>query len=149
MFCENRNVEVIRQAFVDELGFSTPDSYKHYVHELVNLYREGKTDQIDNVSFQPATEIPSKRTFKNIDGIKILTHQGGCGGTRHDAQTLCALLAGYIHNPNVAGATMLSLGCQNAEVKTIQERLNALDPNGLKPVIILDQQTVGHRNKSC
>ncbi|MBL0742837.1 UxaA family hydrolase [Chryseolinea lacunae] len=143
VFCENRNVEMIRQAFVDELGFSTPDSYKHYVHELVNLYREGKTDQIDTVAFQPTTEIPSKRTFKNIDGIKILTHQGGCGGTRHDAQTLCALLAGYIHNPNVAGATILSLGCQNAEVKTIQEKLSALDPKGLKPVIILDQQQSG------
>ena len=55
------------------------------------------------------------RIFPNIDGIRFLTHQGGCGGTRQDAQALCGLLAGYIHHPNVAGATVLSLGCQNAQ----------------------------------
>jgi altronate hydrolase len=56
---------------------------------------------------------------------------------------LCKLIAGYIHNPNVAGATVLSLGCQNAEIKTLQERLSQLDPAGSKPVIILDQQQSG------
>ena len=57
----------------------------------------------------------SERVFPNIDGIRFLTHEGGCGGTRQDAQALCGLLAGYIHHPNVAGATVLSLGCQNAQ----------------------------------
>jgi altronate hydrolase len=37
----------------------------------------------------------------------------------------------------------LSLGCQNAEIKTLQETLSKLDPQGLKPVIILDQQQSG------
>ena len=67
----------------------------------------------------------------------------GCGGTRQDSQTLCKLIAGYIHNPNVAGATILSLGCQNAETKTLQERLKEYDPSSSKPVIILDQQQTG------
>jgi len=143
VFCENRNVEVISNAFIDELGFGKPDAYKNYVHDLVNLYKEGKTDAIASLSFKPADENRHQRIFKNIDGIKLLTHQGGCGGTRQDSQTLCALLAGYIHNPNVAGATVLSLGCQNAEIKTLTERIKALDPNGSKPVIILDQQNTG------
>jgi altronate hydrolase len=143
VFCENRNVEAIRDAFMDELGFSKPDAYKNYVHELVQLYREGKTDKISSVSFQPASGNGHSRTFKNIDGIKFLTHQGGCGGTRQDSQTLCKLIAGYIHNPNVAGATVLSLGCQNAEIKTLQEQLKVLDPSGSKPVYILDQQQSG------
>src|SRR6478609_2196382 len=140
VFCENRNVEVISQAFITELGFSKPDAFKSYVHDLVKHYQDGKVDQIESVSFQANTEKSSSRIFKNIDGIKFLTHQGGCGGTRQDSQTLCKLLAGYIHNPNVAGATVLSLGCQNAEIKTLEERLKALDPSGSKPVIILDQQ---------
>lgn len=143
VFCENRNVEAIRDAFMDELGFSKPDAYKNYVHELVQLYREGKTDKISSVSFQPTSGNGYSRTFKNIDGIKFLTHQGGCGGTRQDSQTLCKLIAGYIHNPNVAGATVLSLGCQNAEIKTLQEQLKVLDPSGSKPVYILDQQQSG------
>ena len=32
---------------------------------------------------------------------------------RADATMLGKLLAGYINNPNVAGASVLSLGCQN------------------------------------
>jgi altronate hydrolase len=143
VFCENRNVEAIRDAFMDELGFSKPDAYKNYVHALVQLYKEGKTDKISTVTFQPSATNGHARTFKNIDGIKFLTHQGGCGGTRQDSQTLCKLIAGYIHNPNVAGATVLSLGCQNAEIKTLQEQLKVLDPSGAKPVFILDQQQSG------
>jgi len=141
VFCENRNVDAIREAFMDELGFSKPDAYKDYVHQLVQLYQNNKS--ISSASFQPATTNGHSRIFKNIDGIKFLTHQGGCGGTRQDSQTLCKLIGGYIHNPNVAGATVLSLGCQNAEIKTLQESLSKLDPTGTKPVFILDQQQSG------
>ena len=56
------------------------------------------------------------RPFKNVDGIKFLNHQGGCGGTRQDAATLGALLAAYADHPNVGGITVLSLGCQNLQV---------------------------------
>lgn len=143
VFCENRNVEAIRHAFMDELGFTKPDAYKSYVHELVSLYHEGKIDKINTVNFRPAAAERNTRIFKNIDGIKFLNHQGGCGGTRQDSRTLCKLIAGYIHNPNVAGATVLSLGCQNAEIKTLQEQLQFLDPAGSKPVYILDQQQAG------
>src|SRR5690349_9170095 len=143
VFCENRNVEVISKAFIEELGFSKPDAYKSYVHELVKRYKDGNLSGVESVPFKEASTDVSSRVFKNIDGIKFLTHQGGCGGTRQDATTLCNLLAGYIHNPNVAGATVLSLGCQNAEIKTLTERLQTLDPKGLKPVIILDQQQSG------
>ena len=59
----------------------------------------------------------SQKVFPNIDGIKFLSHSMGCGGTKSDAQTLCGLLAGYITHPNVAGATVLSLGCQNAQAE--------------------------------
>jgi altronate hydrolase len=143
VFCENRNVEVIHQAFEEGLGFSKPDVYKNYVHELVRLYQEGKTDSIASLPLVTEKSNGRPRIFKNIDGIKFLTHQGGCGGTRQDAETLCALLAGYIHNPNVAGATVLSLGCQNAQIESLQKRIQALDPSGAKPVIILDQQQTG------
>lgn len=143
VFCENRNVSKIREAFEEGLGFTKPDPYKNYVNELVRLYREGKGDSIASASLPAAQSRGSSRLFKNIDGVRMMLHEGGCGGTRQDANTLCALLAGYIHNPNVAGATVLSLGCQHAEVKILQEKLKALDPKGTKPVIILDQQQTG------
>lgn len=143
VFCENRNVNMIREAFEEELGFAKPQAYKSYVHDMVALYKEGKTDQIDKLNFEGHEDAGKSRIFKNIDGIKFLTHAGGCGGTRMDAEALCALLAGYIHNPNVAGATVLSLGCQNAQADILKAKLNALNPSFSKPLIILEQQKEG------
>src|SRR5688572_14594913 len=143
VFCENRNVNVIRQAFEEGLGFSKPEPYKNYLNELISLYKAGKTDSISDAALRIGKSNGQSRLFKNIDGVKMMLHEGGCGGTRQDAEVLCSLLAGYIHNPNVAGATILSLGCQNAEVKTLQEKLRTVDPTSSKPVIILDQQQSG------
>ena len=143
VFCENRNVETIKQAFTETLGFGHQDLYKSYVQQLVELYQSGKTDEIDQLTLEPHASNGQHRIFENIDGIKFLTHEGGCGGIRQDSDMLCALLAGYIHNPNVAGATVLSLGCQNAQVGILEERIKALNPSFSKPLIILEQQKEG------
>jgi altronate hydrolase len=50
------------------------------------------------------------------------------------------LLAGYIHHPNVAGATVLSLGCQHAQVAILQEEIKRRDPKFAKPLLIFEQQ---------
>ncbi|MED5471573.1 MAG: UxaA family hydrolase, partial [Verrucomicrobiota bacterium] len=81
-----------------------------------------------------------ERVFKNIDGFKFLDHVLGCGGTREDAQTLCGLIAGYINHPNVAGATVLSLGCQNAQVSLLEEEIYSRAPQFDKPLLIFEQQ---------
>lgn len=143
VFCENRNVNAIRHAFEEALGFGKPDIYQSFVHELVDLYKQGKVEAIAAHAFTPDSKAGRSRIFENLDGIKFLTHEGGCGGTRQDAEALCALLAGYIHNPNVAGATILSLGCQNAQVDILREKLQKLDPALSKPLVILEQQKEG------
>jgi altronate hydrolase len=142
VFCENRNVDVIRQAFEEELGFVPPNSYKHLVREMVSMYKQGKESEINNAQWQTESTLPANRLFENIDGIKFLTHEGGCGGTRQDAEALCRLLAGYIHNPNVAGATILSLGCQHAQPEILLSHLRSLKGDK-KPVILLEQQKEG------
>lgn len=142
VFCENRNVEVLKQAFVDELGFGKPDIYRDYVHDLVEQFRKGADGKEIVLNKKGAPAKPG-RVFQNIDGVKFLSHNGGCGGTRQDSETLCKLIAGYVHNPNVAGATIMSLGCQNAEINSFQKRWKELDPTGSKPVYILDQQQSG------
>ncbi len=143
VFCENRNVTTIKQAFVEELGFSKPDKYKSFVSEIVQLYRAGDMDAIQELPLKDSPQIGNERIFKNIEGIKFLTHNGGCGGIRQDSEMLCALLAGYIQNPNVAGATVLSLGCQNAQVEILESKLKALNPLFDKPLIVLEQQKEG------
>ena len=144
VFCENRNIEAMRQAFVEELGFAPPQKYRALVARLLDLYQQGKSEQIADSQVQELAAT-SRRSgvFQNIDGIKFLTHQGGCGGTRDDARSLCGLLAGYIHNPNVAGATVLSLGCQHAQSDILREELEKRDPLGTKKVLILEQQQAG------
>lgn len=144
VFCENRNVDVLREALVEKLGFKKATNYEDEVDNLVGLYQAGKSVQeILETDLQSAKKHPQNKLFENIDGIKFLTHSMGCGGTRSDNQTLCGLLAGYITHPNVAGATVLSLGCQIAQISLLQEEIAKRDPNFSKPLFMLEQQKIG------
>jgi altronate hydrolase len=144
VFCENKNIQVLKQAFEEELGFARPQLYRTQVAELVNLYREGKSAEIRDRKFSESIVAdPGNRLFENIDGIRFLLHEGGCGGTREDSNNLCGLLAGYIHHPNVAGATVLSLGCQHAQVAILRDEIRKRTPNFDKPLFIFEQQRSG------
>ena len=141
VFCENRNLAVLKQAFEEELGFAAPQIYRSQVAELARLYREGKSEELKKAAFgEMKRATASPKVFQNLDGIKFLLHEAGCGGTHEDARNLCGLLAGYIHHPNVAGATVLSLGCQHAQVPMLLEEIKLRDPNFKKPVLIFEQQ---------
>ena len=140
VFCENRNLDVIREALHNELGYAVTDKYKSYAHHLVEAYKNGE----DLVEADPSTigqaNPAANRIFKNVDGIKFLYHQGGCGGTRQDAAVLSKLLAAYADHPNVAGVTVLSLGCQNLQVQDFVDDLKHRSPNFDKPLFIFEQQ---------
>jgi altronate hydrolase len=143
VFCENRNVYIIKDAFMEELGFSKPNPYKSIVKQMVKQYAGGNLNNIDELTVEQAVEDTDSKIFDQLDGIKFLTHEGGCGGIRQDSEALCALFAGYINNPNVAGATVLSLGCQNAQVTLLMEKLQAINFGQNKPLIVLEQQKEG------
>jgi altronate hydrolase len=139
VFCENRNIQVLKDAFLKELGYAQPDIYRDYLRELVTHYSEhGSTS-----GFSPELRwsgAASGKLFPNVDGIKFLTHESGCGETRDDSENLCALLAGYCVNPNVAGVTVLSLGCQHAQIQLFREKLAEKDPDFSKPLLIFERQ---------
>jgi altronate hydrolase len=141
VFCENRNIVNLKQAFEEELGFAAPQVYRQQVAELAKLYREGKS--VETLPPSVDGSQPSQKLFPNIDGIKFLLHEGGCGGTREDSNNLCGLIAGYINHPNVAGATVLSLGCQNAQVDILREQINKRNRSLDKPLFIFEQQKSG------
>jgi altronate hydrolase len=148
VFCENQNVKTVQEAFEKELGYQykADDLVDKQVKSLVQLYREGKTkEEILNIDLETqASQVKqADRLFPNVDGIKFLNHTLGCGGTRDDAAALCGLLAGYITHPNVAGATVLSLGCQNAQVAILKDAIVKRDTNFNKPLIVLEQQEIG------
>jgi altronate hydrolase len=142
VFCENRNVERMKEALEEELGYgSAQSSYRQHVRRLVERQAGG-----NGRGTAEAVHPNAERVFPHLDGVRFLTHQGGCGGTRQDAQALCGLLAGYIHHPNVAGATVLSLGCQNAQASMLMDELRARDPQLRKPVLFFDQQRSGRES---
>jgi altronate hydrolase len=141
VFCENRNLDVIREALHNELGYAVTDKYKQFAHHLVESFKKG--EQIDSIDLTP-TNGTHNRVFKNVDGIKFLNHQGGCGGIRQDAAILSKLLAAYADHPNVGGITVLSLGCQNLQVADFQKDLKERNPNFDKPLYIFEQQQVGN-----
>jgi altronate hydrolase len=149
VFCENRNLEVLKEALVNDLGYGRNSSYKMQASQLIDLYKNGSSvEQILNAPIELEDySAKSQRLFPNVDGIKFLTHTGGCGGTRQDSEALCGLLAGYITHANVAGATVLSLGCQNAQVSILQEQINKRDPHFSKPLYILEQQKIGKESE--
>ena len=149
VFCENRNLEVLEEALVKQLGYGRNEIYANQAKQLITMYKSGSdmdsllSAELSEVDYMPTSE----RLFPNVDGVKFLKHAGGCGGTRSDAQALCALLAGYITHPNVAGATVLSLGCQNAQVQMLEEEIKKRDSNFSKPLYILEQQKIGTEAK--
>ncbi len=139
VFCENRNLDVIREALHNELGYAVTAKYKSYTQHLVEAFKHGvDISTLDApLSFEG---VLADRPFKNIDGIKFLNHQGGCGGIRQDAAVLSKLLAAYADHPNVAGVTVLSLGCQNLQVQDFTADLKERNPNFDKPLFIFEQQ---------
>ena len=138
VFCENRNLDVIKEALHNELGYAVTDKYKSYTKHLLQSYNEGKS--LAEFDLSPATKKNTDRPFKNVDGIKFLNHQGGCGGTRQDAGILGKLLAAYANHPNVAGVTVLSLGCQNLQTQDFLAELKQFNPNFDKPMFVFEQQ---------
>ncbi len=137
VFCEMRILDVISEAFHNELVYAVTDKYKKYTHQLVEAFNNGQ--DITETSFHTVST-PASRLFKNVDGIKFLNHQGGCGGTREDASTLSKLLSAYADHPNVAGVTVLSLGCQNLQVQQLLNDIHQRNPVFDKPLYVLEQQ---------
>ena len=132
VFCENRNIEILKDIFEKELLKKKESKHQLLLRSLVKGEKE---------SFQNEKST-SKEVFENID-VKFITHQGGCGAIRQDAEALAKLLAGYVNNPNVAGATVLSLGCQNLQIDLFENTLKEINPNNKKPVLIYEQQKMG------
>ncbi len=150
VFCENRNVLVLKEAFSKVLGYQRENIYKNQIETLINLYKKGKTtEEIEKFSLEEIKSVFFKKdiVFKNIDGIKFLTHQSGCGETQGDSRALCSLLAGYITHPNICGATVMSLGCQHAQVSLLKEEINKKDSHFNKPLYIFEQQKIFSEKK--
>lgn len=134
VFCENRNVELLKEVFEKEFKVQKSSRQRKLLRDLI-AGKEPATGMQGN-------ENEEEKVFDNVE-VRFITHQGGCGGIRQDAVSLARLLAGYVNNPNVAGATVLSLGCQNLQVDIFKNALQKINPNIKKPLLIYQQQDIG------
>ncbi|SFI52258.1 UxaA family hydrolase [Halpernia frigidisoli] len=136
VFCENKNIEKLKDIFENELLPKKEVSYKNFLRSLIE---EKSVDEVEDKSL-------TENLLDNIE-VKFINHQGGCGGIRQDSELLAKLLAGYVNNPNVAGATVLSLGCQNLQIDIFQNALKEMSPNSDKEILIYEQQQIGTTDK--
>jgi altronate hydrolase len=139
VFCENRNLNVIREVLQDELGYSVTEKYKSFTRELIIAQQQGKKLSDPDIPSFAATHARS-RVFKNVDGIRFLNHDGGCGGIRQDSAVLGKLLAAYANHPNVGGVTILSLGCQHLQSSELLDDIKRSSPGFDKPIYVFEQQ---------
>jgi altronate hydrolase len=138
VFCENGNVETLKNSMLEALGFECRNQYQRFARELAEVY-DGGLDP-ESVSLQAEQDHSPSPIFPNVDGIKFLSHGLGCGETRGVSKELCGLLAGYACNPNVGGITILSLGCQHAQVSIMENEIAKRCPGFDKPLLVFEQQ---------
>src|SRR5205823_277852 len=136
-----RNIHHEAAAFqekMDEYRWTPPDASRWKQREFLGYRRSD--GQVGTRNYWIVVPLVF---CENGDGVRFLLHDGGCGGTREDSNNLCGLIAGYIHHPNVAGATVLSLGCQHAQIGILRGELRKRNPNFDKPLVIVEQQQSG------
>jgi len=142
VFCENRNLDYIRDALVQQLGYAPTHKYRKAVSKLIGAFQTKNDLETISPDFLLDEDIlVNDRLFPNIDGLKFLNHAGGCGGTRQDSETLSKLLASYADHPNVGGITVLSLGCQHLQVDMLQRHILERNPLFDKPLYVFEQQS--------
>src|SRR5271166_262629 len=63
VFCANKNIQVLKQALEEELGFAAPQLYRRQVADRAKLYSDGQTEKIGLHAFPaPADVAPAQRS---------------------------------------------------------------------------------------
>ncbi len=142
VFCQNRNIDELKKALLSGLGYGSSRERVFNLARLISNFKAGatKSELLNEKVLTSEKDSSQKPLFSNVDGIYFLTHEGGCGGSKYDSVSLCNLIAGYINNPNVAGATILSLGCQHAQISLLEKSLKRIAPDLKKTIFFMEQQ---------
>ena len=67
VFCENRNMDVIREALHNELGYAVTPKYKQYTRQLIHAYETGSSlDAVDLSPQEQASPIPKVQPPRSV-----------------------------------------------------------------------------------
>lgn len=140
VFCSNQELNELKKVLPPALGYTGTSRYQRYTENLVEQIKKTGAASEPVISLDSFHQQPQP-LFPNVDGLRFLTHHMGCGTTPDDAEALCTLLANYITHPNTAGATVISLGCQKAEMAYLKNEIRKKDPGETRPVFYYDRQS--------
>src|SRR5205085_12149342 len=86
----------------------------------------------------------SREKFPNVDGIRAIPHDKGCGCPDGSAvsQTM-RVLAAYLAHPNVGGAIVVELGCEKTNLAAFGRFLGGTVEAPAKPVVTISVQQSG------
>jgi arabinonate dehydratase len=86
----------------------------------------------------------SREKFPNVDGIRAIPHDKGCGCPDGSAvsQTM-RVLAAYLGHPNVGGALVIELGCEKTNLAAFGRFLGGTVQAPAKPVVTIGVQQSG------
>lgn len=96
------------------------------------------------VASRIATQAGESFLTKNIDGIVAIPHTEGCG-CAHNVQIdrLLKVLSNFINHPNVGGALIIDLGCEQTNYSAVNGYLNTVNMRKDLPVDWLTIQDRG------
>ena len=72
------------------------------------------------------------------DGVFAYTHPFGCSQLGNDQENTRKILASLANHPNAGGVLIVSLGCENTNVKTLKKYLGEYNENRIKFLVTQD-----------
>lgn len=75
---------------------------------------------------------------EGCDGVFAYTHPFGCSQLGDDQENTRKILASLANHPNAAGVLILSLGCENTNVKTFKKYLGEINGDRVKFLVTQD-----------
>lgn len=72
------------------------------------------------------------------DGVFAYTHPFGCSQLGDDQENTRKILAALANHPNAGGVLIVSLGCENTNVKTLKKYLGEYNENRIKFLVTQD-----------
>jgi altronate hydrolase len=85
-----------------------------------------------NKTVQALERIGSDVIGDGCDGVFAYTHPFGCSQLDEDQENTRRVLAALVNHPNAGGVLVVSLGCENTNLKTFKPYLGEIDSNRVK-----------------
>ncbi|MFH1006113.1 MAG: UxaA family hydrolase [Candidatus Latescibacterota bacterium] len=98
--------------------------------------------EAEQIAAEAHARFLSEDNYPHVDGVVALSHIEGCAFCQASAERSARVLANCIAHPNVAGAVLVSLGCERIDPATLWDHMNS-NPPFAKPIAKVKVQDHG------